>query len=139
MLSSFDPYVKKVTPKIAPFDFGEVPANFEDSSSVVCLVLSGDLPIDIEWLFNDYPINSYSGVNIVKGGKKGSVLMIESVNGRHAGNYTCKVSNSAGASSHSAFLIVNGVSLYLLMLFSFVSPSLKQNLNYLLLHLEKIL
>lgn len=96
-------------PKIAPFDFGDVPANFEDSSSVVCLVLIGDLPIDIEWLFNDYPINSYSGVNIVKGGKKGSMLMIESVNGRHAGNYTCRASNSAGATSYSAFLVVNGL------------------------------
>ncbi|KAL5286966.1 Dscam family protein [Megaselia abdita] len=94
-------------PKIAPFDFGEVPANFEDSSSITCLVLSGDLPIDISWLFNDYPINSFSGINILKAGKKGSMLMIESVNGRHAGNFTCKATNSAGSVSHSAQLIVN--------------------------------
>lgn len=96
-------------PKIAPFDFGDVPANFEDSSSVTCLVLSGDLPIDIQWLFNDYPINSFSGISILKAGKKGSMLMIESVNERHAGNFTCRASNSAGSVSHSAQLIVNGL------------------------------
>lgn len=103
-------------PKISPFDFGEVPANFEDSSSVTCLVLSGDLPVDIQWLFNDYPINSYSGITIGKMGKKGSVLMIESVNGRHAGNYTCQVSNSAGSETHSATLVVNGL-IFVLILF----------------------
>lgn len=100
-------------PKIAPFDFGGEPANFEDSSSITCLVLIGDLPIDIEWLFNDYPINSYSGIVIVKGGKKASVLTIESVNGRHAGNYTCLAKNSAGAVSYSANLIVNGLTFFI--------------------------
>lgn len=105
----FSPFLDlKAKPKIAPFDFGVVPANFEDSSSITCLVLSGDLPIDISWLLNDYPINSYSGITIGKMGKKGSVLMIESVNGRHAGNYTCKASNSAGSETHSATLVVNG-------------------------------
>lgn len=95
-------------PKLAPFDFGTEPANFGDSASVTCLILSGDLPIDIEWLFNDYPINSYSGVTVVKGGKKISMLTIESVTGRNAGNYTCMAKNSAAAVSHSAQLIVNG-------------------------------
>lgn len=109
----FPPFLDfKAKPKIAPFDFGEVPANFEDSSSITCLVLSGDLPIDIDWLFNDYPINSYSGITIGKMGKKGSVLMIESVSGRHAGNYTCKASNSAGSETHSATLVVNGLKFY---------------------------
>lgn len=74
----------------------------------MCLVLSGDTPIDIDWLFNDYPINSYLGVSIVKGGKKSSMLTIESVTGRHSGNYTCRARNSAATVSQSAHLIVNG-------------------------------
>lgn len=98
-----------VPPKISPFEFGDEPANFGDSASVVCLVLSGDLPVDISWLFNDYPMNSYSGISIIKGSKKNSILTIESVGGRHAGNYTCTARNAANAVSHSAELIVNGL------------------------------
>lgn len=83
--------------------------NFEDSASVTCLVLSGDLPVDIDWLFNDYAINSYSGIQVLRNGKKASVLTIESVSGRHAGNYTCRAKNSAGSNSFSAQLVVNGL------------------------------
>lgn len=74
----------------------------------MCLVLSGDLPVDISWLFNDYPVNSYSGISISKVSKKNSILTIESVGGRHAGNYTCIARNEANTVSHSAELIVNG-------------------------------
>ena len=41
---------------ITPFDFGLEPTNFEDSVSVTYLISSGDLPIAIEWLFNNYGI-----------------------------------------------------------------------------------
>ncbi|XP_043867012.1 Down syndrome cell adhesion molecule-like protein Dscam2 isoform X42 [Drosophila mojavensis] len=94
-------------PKLAPFDFGEVPANFEDSVSVNCLVQSGDLPIDIEWLFNGQPINFASGIAVVRGGKRTSVLTIDSVHAGHAGNYSCKAKNKAASSEFSAALIVN--------------------------------
>uniref|UniRef100_A0A1A9V521 Ig-like domain-containing protein n=1 Tax=Glossina austeni TaxID=7395 RepID=A0A1A9V521_GLOAU len=100
--------VINVAPKIAHFDFGGVPANFEDSVSVNCLVASGDLPLDIEWVFNDYPINSYSGVHTSKMGKRLSVLMIDSVNARHVGNYTCKARNLWASTMYTAQLIVNG-------------------------------
>lgn len=78
----------------------------------MCLILSGDLPVDIVWLFNDYPVNSYMGVSIMKGSKKNSILTIESVTGRHAGNYTCTARNSANSVSQSAELIVNGYFKY---------------------------
>lgn len=74
-------------------------------------MLSGDLPVDIDWLFNDYAINSYSGIQVLRNGKKASVLTIESVNGRHAGNYTCRAKNFAGSNTYSAMLVVNGQSL----------------------------
>jgi len=98
----------KVPPKITPFDFGDEPTNVEDSVSVTCLISSGDLPIDIEWFFNDYGISSYSGVTVVKGGKRSSVLGIDNVQARHAGKYSCRAKNRAAAVNYTSDLVVNG-------------------------------
>ena len=76
--------------------------------TVQCTISKGDLPIDIEWLFNDYAINSFSGITTSKIGKKVSVLTIDSVNGNNAGNYTCKAKNQAETNRFTAELIVNG-------------------------------
>jgi len=75
---------------------------------VNCLVTSGDLPIDIEWLFGGEPINFATGIAILRGGKRTSLLTIDSVHAGHAGNYTCKAKNQASSSEYSAALIVNG-------------------------------
>nr|NP_001036529.1 down syndrome cell adhesion molecule 1, isoform AE [Drosophila melanogaster]ABI31080.1 down syndrome cell adhesion molecule 1, isoform AE [Drosophila melanogaster] len=96
-----------VPPKIAHFDFGDHAVNFEESVSVNCLIYLGDLPMDITWLFNGAHINAYTGVSIVKGGKKASILTIDSVHAGHAGNYTCKARNDADSAEYSAELIVN--------------------------------
>ncbi|XP_039227479.1 Down syndrome cell adhesion molecule-like protein Dscam2 isoform X16 [Drosophila yakuba] len=96
-----------VPPKITPFHFGDEPTNFEDSVSVTCLISSGDLPIDIEWFFNEYGISHYSGISVVKGGKRNSVLSIDSVQARHAGNYSCRAKNHAAAVNYTTSLIVN--------------------------------
>lgn len=80
----------------------------EDSVSITCLISSGDQPIDLEWLFNDYGISTYSGVTVVKGGKRTSILTIDNVHARHAGKYTCKAKNHAAAVNYTAELIVNG-------------------------------
>ncbi|XP_039148182.1 Down syndrome cell adhesion molecule-like protein Dscam2 isoform X39 [Drosophila simulans] len=96
-----------VPPKITPFDFGDEPTNVEDSVSVTCLISSGDLPIDIEWFFNDYGISSYSGVTVVKGGKRSSVLGIDNVQARHAGKYSCRAKNHAAAVNYTSDLVVN--------------------------------
>ncbi|XP_017132754.1 Down syndrome cell adhesion molecule-like protein Dscam2 isoform X41 [Drosophila elegans] len=96
-----------VPPKITPFDFGDTPTNVEDSVSVMCLISNGDLPIDIEWFFNDYGISSYSGINVVKGGKRNSMLSIDSVQARHAGKYSCRAKNHAAAVNYTTELIVN--------------------------------
>lgn len=95
-------------PKIVPFDFGDIPSNFEDSVSVNCLISSGDLPIDIEWLFNGEAVNIFAGVSVMRGGKRTSLLTIDSVHAGHAGNYTCKAKNRADSTEYSAELIVNG-------------------------------
>lgn len=68
----------------------------------------GDAPIDISWLFNDRRIDSNDGVLITRGGGKISMLSIESVHSRHAGNYSCFARNIAGSVQQSAELQVMG-------------------------------
>jgi len=100
-----------VAPQIAPFAVAEEPANWGDSISVVCAILKGDLPIEITWALNGEPIRpDRSDINILATTRKNSILSIESVAARHAGEYTCSASNKAGATSHSAILAVNGTS-----------------------------
>lgn len=98
-----------VPPNIAHFDFGDGPSNFGDTASVSCIVTSGDFPIEFKWLFNNKPISEIAGVSTVKLGKRNSVMNIDSVNGKHAGNYTCQASNSASMVNFTATLIVNGI------------------------------
>lgn len=100
----------QVPPRISHFDFGDDPVNLGDTVSVVCLISSGDLPIDIEWLFNGFRLNAFSGVSVTKGGKRNSMLTIDNVNGQHAGNYSCIAKNMAASVTYSAELIVNGWS-----------------------------
>lgn len=78
---------------------------------MTCLISSGDLPIDIEWLFNHYGISSYSGIMVMKGGKRNSVLSIDNVHASHVGNYTCRARNQAAAVNYTTELIVNGSKL----------------------------
>ncbi|KAK2577361.1 hypothetical protein KPH14_003477 [Odynerus spinipes] len=100
-----------VAPEIAPFDIAEKPANWGDSISVVCAVVKGDVPIEISWALNGEPIGTdRSDINILATTRKNSILSIESVAARHAGEYTCSASNKAGATSHSSTLAVNDLS-----------------------------
>ncbi|XP_015172301.1 PREDICTED: Down syndrome cell adhesion molecule-like protein Dscam2 isoform X21 [Polistes dominula] len=98
-----------VAPQIIPFDFGDEPANWGELVSVTCSITKGDQPLDISWAFNGTPIDTSHGSDVVIGStnRKNSVLTIESVAARHAGEYTCSASNRAGATSHTALLTVN--------------------------------
>ncbi|KAH0947632.1 hypothetical protein HN011_008031 [Eciton burchellii] len=97
-----------VAPQILPFAFGDEPASWGELVSVTCSVTKGDQPIEITWAFNGTPIDSRdSDVVIASTNRKNSVLTIESVAARHAGDYTCTASNRVGATTHSAHLAVN--------------------------------
>lgn len=98
-------------PKIAPFDFGEEPSNFADSASVACLVTTGDMPISFKWFFNNRPVKEFAGITTVKLGNRNSVLNIDSVTGKHAGQYTCEASNQAASVNYTSQLIVNGTQM----------------------------
>lgn len=97
-----------VSPKIAPFDFGEEPLNFGEPASVQCTILGGDLPIEVTWTLNNESIAKYFDISVSKIGKRVNILTIEAVAGHHAGMYTCQAKNRAGMTEHSARLIVNG-------------------------------
>lgn len=66
----------------------------------------------IYWYYNNIRLNDSNsenmGIIISKMGSRSSVLTIESVQGSHAGNYTCYGKNAAGISNYFAQLVVNG-------------------------------
>lgn len=101
-----------VAPQIAPFSIGDEPANWGEAVSAVCTIVKGDLPIEVTWALNDEPITkeNHGDVSISSTGKRVSLMTIEAVSARHAGEYTCTASNAAGATSYSATLAVNGTT-----------------------------
>lgn len=106
-----------VIPQIFPFDFGDNPINFGDSTSLTCSVHKGDLPIHFLWLHNNISIGYTLGVSVFKGGSKNSMLTIDSVTDKHSGVYTCITENKAGVVSYSTILNVNGILFFTYSLF----------------------
>lgn len=101
-----DLYIQ-VPPQILPFDFGE-PIDSHELASITCAVSKGDVPLDIEWFFNGRKLQTNDGILLTRNGHRVSALTIESVRGRHRGNYTCTAVNSAGTSTYTSELRVNG-------------------------------
>ena len=91
-----------------PFDFGNDDVNAMDMVSAYCTVNQGDLPIDIHWRFNGQKLFTNDGILVSRSSPRISVLSIESVRGRHSGNYSCVAENAAGSAEHTAPLSVNG-------------------------------
>lgn len=91
------------------FSFGEDPFEEGQSTSVQCMVSSGDLPINIEWLFNGNAISTVMNMSTIKISQRGIALNIDAVSAKHIGNYTCIGRNSAGSASYTAHLFVNGL------------------------------
>lgn len=126
-----------VLPQIIPFDFGDLPVHVGQSVQVQCFVSEGDLPLSIQWLFNDKRIEAFREVSVTTVGKRSSILSIDSVSYDLAGNYTCKTKNEAGETLFSAELQVNGYSVTSLLLSSLSpssSPSSSSNIWYFMLH-----
>lgn len=93
-----------------PFAFGSKPYQEGQFVSVQCIVTSGDIPLTITWTFNGNPLVDMDGVSISKSGQRLSTLAIDSVSGKHAGNYSCIGRNDVGVDTHTAKLRVNGLS-----------------------------
>lgn len=97
-----------VLPHIMIFDFGHDEINAMDMVSASCTVNKGDLPLDIYWRVDGHKLFTNDGVLVSRSSPRISVMSIESVRGRHSGNYTCVAENAAGMAEHTATLSVNG-------------------------------
>lgn len=97
-----------VGPQLLPIDFAEDVVNTGESTSLMCSIAKGDLPIEIIWLHNNETVENDNTISVIRVTKKTSTLNIDSVQETHAGLYTCIAKNEAGYSSHSTDLHVNG-------------------------------
>lgn len=109
-----------VPPRIVPFSFEE-PIFAGQAAQVTCLVSEGDLPLNITWTYKGSSNRSMSemGISTSGFGQKTSMLLIESTDASHRGNYTCiaqSLSNLKLSSHYSAELNIHGNSI----LFGFV-------------------
>lgn len=95
-------------PYVNPFAFdGE--ANFGDYVQLTCLISKGDLPLNIQWLFDNHHIHSHLGIITTKMGDRSSFLAVPEVREINTGNYTCLAKNDAGQSNFTTQLFVNGL------------------------------
>lgn len=97
-----------VAPHLQPFFFDET--NFGDMIIVQCVVMKGDTPLSLKWLFNGRHLEVDGDVKITSMGDRVSALTIPSVEGKHSGEYSCIADNPAGHAKHQAHLKVNGTA-----------------------------
>lgn len=100
----------KVLPQITPFATNAEPTHLGQYITYQCTLTEGDLPLTIRWTFNKQPLfnDQDQDILIAKMGRRSSVLTIESVAARHAGNYSCHGENAAGKATYSTQLRVIG-------------------------------
>ncbi|CAH3959184.1 unnamed protein product [Pieris brassicae] len=95
-----------VPPNILPFSFGNKPANVGEYLQAACTVNFGDFPLTITWTFNGQLVSQRNNNYLLSNSKRSSLLIIESVDAKHAGSYTCVGENRAGRTTHSTDLVV---------------------------------
>ncbi|GFU34761.1 titin [Nephila pilipes] len=95
-------------PKIKPFHFsGEL--NVGLRTVVMCAVIDGSPPFDFQWLKDSRPLTSSGGrFSVESFNEFTSILTISDLDSESNGNYTCRVSNSAGSDEKSDSLNMRG-------------------------------
>jgi Immunoglobulin domain len=96
-----------VLPKLKQFSVDEEPLFFDESFQLICSVIHGDSPFTFHWMFQNKTLENEYEIKI-ENSKKRSILTIDSVTAKHAGEYTCKVLNKAGFSTITTTLVVKG-------------------------------
>lgn len=72
-------------------------------------IATGDLPIDIQWYFNDRKIvHNENGISIFKMNSKTSALNIDVLKDNHRGVYKCMAKNQGGHAEFESNLFING-------------------------------
>lgn len=95
-------------PVLLPLTFSSEYASEGDYVQLTCVASKGDQPMTFSWTLGGEPIIQTMGLSAVAVGRQTSLLIVQSVTFRHAGNYTCLASNDGGQARQSAELIVKG-------------------------------
>ena len=91
-----------------PLTFGRDILDEGEFAQLVCIVSKGDEPLTLTWALKGDVISSEPGLTTASLGTRTSMLTINSVGYRHSGTYTCTAKNTAGVTSETALLKVNG-------------------------------
>ncbi|XP_075751455.1 cell adhesion molecule Dscam1 isoform X2 [Rhipicephalus microplus] len=91
-------------PRIRPFSFPKV-ASKGERISIICLVSEGTPPFSFSWSREGKEVQATENVKL-KAETEYSLMIINSIDERSAGNYTCIVKNIFGFDSYSAYLDV---------------------------------
>jgi hypothetical protein len=97
-----------VHPRITPFDFGDQQIYDGQTAQLACMVLIGDMPIEISWTFEGKKLSQSMGYRISQVGPRSSILLIDPVEPIHGGKYMCIAKNPSGNDTHQATLRVHG-------------------------------
>lgn len=94
-------------PQIEQFQFNANGVNGGQAVRVMCMVTSGDLPLDIYWLKDGQPLlrSIYHKID-----EYTLILSLRQTKIGDAGNYTCVASNKAGESRKWSTLRIKGKS-----------------------------
>ena len=95
-------------PEIIPFSFGKDVVNQGEFTQLTCVVSKGDHPLSLTWSLKGELVSSGPTLTTTMLGTQASMLVISSVDYQHSGIYTCRAENTAGISTYSAELLVNG-------------------------------
>lgn len=92
-------------PQVDQFHFNANGVNGGQAVRVMCMVSSGDLPIDIYWLKDGQPLlrSIYHKID-----EYTLILSLRQTTIGDSGNYTCVASNAAGVASRWSILKVKG-------------------------------
>ena len=85
--------------------------------NVLCTVIKGDAPLEIQWLKDGLPLPANSlkstsghlkGVTVSQVTEFSAMLNFASLLSEHRGNYTCKATNIAGSASYTVKMEIQG-------------------------------
>ncbi|XP_041562998.1 Down syndrome cell adhesion molecule-like protein Dscam2 isoform X24 [Drosophila elegans] len=97
-----------VPPHVLPFNFGSEVFNMGDVLGINCVVLKGDLPLQIHWTLNGEPVaTGVNGFTVMQLNQRTSYLSVDALEAKHRGSYSCVAQNQAGRAIYSADLQVN--------------------------------
>lgn len=94
------------SPKIQPFQF-PTQIKMGDTASVTCAIMRGTPPFSFRWFKDGILIKSDTSLNTITNNML-SNLVLQTVDEKSTGDYTCEVSSSLGKDNYTAHLTVRG-------------------------------